>query len=404
MKTVYVDRNIPKILAVKALKKIWPDVVYSKLSPARMAKLPDPPLPGPRGVRVENILSGICATDLSVLYGDADPSTAIVSLPGNERIYLGHEVVSKVTEVGPDVQNLAVADRVVLDTCFKCATCASQEIDPPCPRCQEGNHFLCENACLGHGVKGVGAGFGDGFTSHEAELVKVPDEISDEQAMLAEPFTVGMRAAMCCRPKPGERVLVVGAGIIGITTANSIKAVSPDCHLCVVARYPHQAEAAKQAGADEVIQEDIYQATKRVTDAKLYKGMYGNRMLLGGFDIIYDCVGSGESLTDSLRLARAGGTVVLVGAKIAPVNVDLTPVWYQEVSLIGTYAHGHEDYEEEQISTFDLVFKLFQQGKLKDKGLITNRFPLERWKDALLSSMDKTTGVIKVAFEHYVEY
>jgi threonine dehydrogenase-like Zn-dependent dehydrogenase len=399
MKTVYVERSIPKILAVKALKKVWPGVVYSKLSPARLAKLPDPPIPGPRGVRVENILSGICATDISILCGDADPSTAIVSLPGNERIYLGHEVVGKVTEIGPDIQSLAIGDRVVLDTCFKCATCASQEITPPCTRCQEGNHFLCENACLGNGVKGVGAGFGDGFTCHEAELVKVPDQISDEQAMLTEPFTVGMRAAMCCRPKSGERVLVLGAGIIGITVANSIKAVSPDCHLCVVARYPHQVEAAKQAGADEVIQKDIYQATKLVTGAKLYKGMFGNRMLLGGFDIIHDCVGSGESLTDCLRLARARGTVVLVGAKIAPVNVDLTPVWYQEVSLIGSYAHGHEDYNGERISTIDLVFKLFQQGKLKDRGLVTNRFPLEQWKDALSFSMDKTTGVIKVALE-----
>jgi len=399
MRTVYVERSLPKILAVRALKSRWPEVIFSPLSPARMHTLPDPKLPGRRGVRVRNRRCGICATDVSLLYSDADVKASLVALPGNERMYLGHEVVSEVVEVGPDVTRVKPGDRVVLDTCFKANSCISQEITPACRHCAAGNFFLCENQCLGRGVQGIGAGFGDGYTCHETEVVKVPDDVNDDQAMLAEPFTVGVRAVKRRLPDGGERALVIGAGIIGLATASAVKALSPNSHLSVVARYAHQAEAARGAGADEIIRDDGYLATQRITGAKLYEGMLHNRMLLGGFDVVYDCVGSGESLTDSLRWARAGGAVVLVGANIGAVNVDLTPVWSQEVSLLGSMAHGMEEHEGRTLSTYELVFELFRDQKLKIDGLITHRYPLRQWQDAVKRSMDKRSGVIKVALE-----
>ena len=399
MRTIYVERSIPKILAVRGLKKRWPDVVFSPLSPARMHRIETPPLPGPRGIRARNIQCGVCATDLSLLYSDADVKASLVALPGNDRMYLGHEVVSEVVEVGAEVRQVEVGDRVVLDTCFKANSCESQGISPACRHCGEGNFYLCENACAGRGDQGIGAGFGDGYTCHEAEVVKVPEGVSDDQAMLAEPFTVGMRAALRSPPEPGQRVMVLGAGIIGLATAACIKALEPDCHLSVVARYAHQAEAARCAGADEVIEGDVYEATARITGAKLYTGMLDNRMLLGGFDVVHDCVGSGESLTDCLRWAAAGGAVVLVGAKIGPVTADLTPVWSQEVGLIGSYAHGMEQHQGRRISTYNLVFEMFESGALRSDGLITDRFPLDRWQQAVKKTTDKRSGVIKVALQ-----
>jgi threonine dehydrogenase-like Zn-dependent dehydrogenase len=202
-------------------------------------------------------------------------------------------------------------------------------------------------------------------------------------------------------PEPGQHALIFGSGIVGLNTLQCLRAVSPECHITAVARYPHQAEMARRLGADEVvIGEDGYQAAARITGAKLYEGMFGNRMLLGGFDVVYDCVGSARTLQDSLRWARAGGAVVLVGVKLAPLKVDLNPIWYQEVDLVGLYAHGAEPWAGETRSTYDLVIELLRQSKITVDGLITHRFPLSQWREAIATALDKRNGTIKVVFDY----
>ncbi len=402
MRAIYVDKNIPRMLGVKALKRVWPDVAYSRLSSARFADVGEPELPGPRWVRVQNLLCGICGSDLSLLQVEATPDIAPAALPGNQRFYLGHEVVSVVTEAGPGVSRFRVGDRVVMDTRFQGAHCLSQEIDPPCRHCQEGNFMLCENASANVGPRGVGGGWGDGYTAHETEVYPVPDDISDEQAMMIEPLSVGVRAALRRLPQPGQRALVLGAGVIGLTVVQAVRALSPQAHISVIARYPHQAAMARRLGADVIIgrEDDPYEVTAEITGAKLYTGMFGNRMLLGGFDVVYDCVGSAQTTTDSLRWARAGGAVVMVGIKFAPLKVDLTPVWYQEVDLAGVYAHGSELWRGQRRHTYDIVIELLRGGGLQAEALITHRFPLEQWREAIRTSQDKGSGAIKVAFDY----
>jgi len=402
MRAIYVDKNIPRMLGVKALKPLWPGVVYSRLSSARFADIGDPELPGPRWVRVRNLMCGICGSDLSLLQVEATPDIAPAALPGHQRFYLGHEVVSVVTEAGPEVSRFRVGDRVVMDTRFQGAHCLSQEIEPPCRHCQEGNFMLCENASANIGPRGAGGGWGDGYTAHETEVYPVPDDLSDEQAMMIEPLSVGVRAVLRRPPGPGERALVLGAGVIGLTVVQALRALAPDAHISVIARHPHQAEMAKRLGADVIIGrgDDPYEAAAEITGAKLYTGMFGNRMLLGGFDVAYDCVGSAQTTTDSLRWARAGGAVVMVGIKFAPLKVDLTPVWYQEVDLIGMYAHGAELWQGQRRHTYDTVIELLRAGELLAEPLITHRFPLERWQEAIRTSQDKSSGAIKVAFDY----
>ena len=402
MRAIYVDKDIPRMLLVKALKPLWPGVVYSRLSSARYADVGEPELPGPRWVRVRNLMCGICGSDLALLQVEADPKIAPAALPGNQRFYLGHEVVGVVTEVGAEVTRFRVGDRVIMDGRFQGANCLSQEIVPLCRHCQEGNYQLCENASAGMGPRGVGGGWGDGYTAHETELYPVPPDLSDEQAMMVEPLAVGIRAVLRRPPEPHAHVLVLGAGIIGLTVVQAVRALAPDAHISVIARYPHQATMATRLGANRIIEreEDPYEAAAAITGAKLYEGMFGNRMLLGGFDVIYDCVGSARTTTDSLRLARAGGAVVMVGIKFAPLKVDLTPVWYQEVDLIGTYAHGTEIWDGRPTHTYDLTIDLLRQGKLEAEALITHRFPLERWKEAIRTAQDKRTGAIKVVFDY----
>jgi threonine dehydrogenase-like Zn-dependent dehydrogenase len=122
-------------------------------------------------------------------------------------------------------------------------------------------------------------------------------------------------------------------------------------------------------------------------------------MILGGYDVIYDCVGSAQTVGDSLRWARARGAVVLVGIDLGVLKVDLNPVWYQEVDLIGSYASGIEHWRGRTIHTFDLVIEMLQEGVLTTQGLITHRFPLSDVKQAVSTALDKRTGAIKVTLE-----
>jgi threonine dehydrogenase-like Zn-dependent dehydrogenase len=196
----------------------------------------------------------------------------------------------------------------------------------------------------------------------------------------------------------------LGSGTVGLNTLQCLRAVSPDCHITIMARHPHQVEIARRLGADEVVSDgDGYQATARITSAKLYEGMFHNRMLFGGFDVIYDCVGSARTLGDSLRWARAGAAVVLIGVKLKPLKLDLTPVWYQEVDLMGVYTHGVESWAGETRHTYDWVVELMRQGKLTADGFITHRFPLHQWRQAVSTAMDKRNGSIKVVLDYAID-
>lgn len=399
MRTIYFEKNIPKIMLTAALRPIWPNVVFSRLSPTRFEDVPEEPLPGTGWVRVRNRLCGICASDLHLLFVDVDPRVSPAALPGAERLYLGHEILGEVIEAGPDVTSLKVGDRVILDSLE--ANCVVRKIEPPCRHCREGNHILCENTSRGSGPEGTGGGWGDSFTAHQAGLYRVPDGLDDETAMLIEPLSVGVRTALRRLPEANQKALVVGSGMIGLAVIEAVRALSPDCHLTAMARYPQQVEMARQLGADEVIgQKDPYEAVARITGGQLYTGIFNNRTLVGGFDVVYDCVGNGKTVRDSLRWTRAGGAVVLAGVYLKPMRVDLTPVWFQEVDLIGLLAHGTEQFNGRKLSTYELTAELLLDKKLSTGGFVTHRYPLERWHEAVKTASDKKSGAIKVILDY----
>jgi L-iditol 2-dehydrogenase len=115
--------------------------------------------------------------------------------------------------------------------------------------------------------------------------------------------------------------------------------------------------------------------------------------------VVYDCIGLDKTLQNSLRWARAGGTDLLAGVNLKPMRVDLTPALYQEVSLIGLYAHGMEEWNGREPSTYDLTADLLLERKLLVEGLITHRSPLEDWRTAVRTAKDKRSGSIKVILE-----
>ena len=402
MKALYVSVTLPRMLATRmaTLARLRKRAYFSPLAPLREEDIPSPPLPDPHYVRVRNRLGGICGSDIHLIQADGDLHIAPAALPGITRIYLGHEIVGDVVEVGSEVKGYKVGDRVASQSLA--GSCLGQGREPLCRYCAVGNYSLCEGARQQEPLS-VGGGYAEEWVTHEGRLFPVPDDVSDEQAVLLEPAACGLRAALRRRAQAGDRVMVIGCGTIGLMTLQSIRAVQPECEITALAEFDYQADMARKLGASNIIMlgSDAYSEVARLTGGRLYRGRLGNRTVMGGFDIVYDCVGKPQTLRDALRWARAGGAVVLVGVYMAPMDIDLTPLWYWEVDLLGLFAHGGEDWQGERLSTFDLVVRLLREGKLNFDGFITHRFPLSQYRQAFLTAMDQAgSHTIKVIFDH----
>jgi 2-desacetyl-2-hydroxyethyl bacteriochlorophyllide A dehydrogenase len=401
MKAVLSSISPARVLFTRFMRRLGRAPYFGPLSTIYSREVPPPPSPGPGQVRIRNRLCGICGSDLHFVLGEGDFHIAPAAIPGAGYAYMGHEIVGDVTEVGPGVTRLKVGDRVVQERGRSCLALGRQ---PLCRQCAIGNYNLCEAPVEELRSGAVGGGWSEELVTAEGFLFPIPDELSDEQAVLIEPIGSGMRAVCRRIPQPGEKVLIIGQGTQGLGTLLSIRALQPDCHVTVLARFPYQADMSRRYGADEVIMlgADLYQEAARLTGGKVYQGAFGNRMLLGGFDVVYDCVGIPSTLKDALRLARARGTVVLVGVYLEPMKIDLTPVWYWEVDLIGVLAHGAEDWQGERVDTFELIARLMRAGKMNTEGFITHRFTLPEYRQAIATAIHQPrTHSIKVVFDYH---
>lgn len=400
VRTVCMDINIGRLAATKVLGAVWSGAYLSSVNPAHFVDQPDPPLPHPHSVRVRNRVSLICGSDLHLLFAEADPRIAIAALPSVKRVYLGHEVCGEVTEVGTAVSAVRLGDRVALQ--YPVPTCATQEIETPCPRCAEGQFYLCENQASGLGSPAIGGGWGDQMVVHERQLYRPPASLSDDSVALLEPAAVALHAVLRALPQPGQRVLVVGCGIVGLMTLQALRALAPESPVTALARHGFQAEAARDlTGCDVYTGKDGSEVARDRTGANLYRGRFGSTMLLGGYDVVFDCVGTSGTLTDALRWVRADGVVVAVGIQYKPYKVDLSPLYFQEVRLLGTWGYGTEEWRGERLDTFDLAARLVETGDVVFDRLITHRFPLSRWREAVaVAAHKKESRSIKVALDH----
>jgi len=396
MKSIYFDVNIPKILATKMLSKIFPFIYYTPISPVSYGEIPERDLPGPGWVRIQNLMTGICGADISMFFVKASPRISIAALPGVPRVFMGHELIGRVIETGKGVKHLKTGDRVTLQRYLPC--CSMKDIAPPCRHCNEGNYTLCENFSEGTMHKNLGAGFGKYMIAHKSQLVKVPDSIPDDLAVLIEPLSVSLHAVLNRPPKDKEKVLVIGAGTIGLNVIQCAKIITPGCTLFLLEKIPFKKELGLKLGADGLIEGDPYESIAEITGAKLYRGPLGNNTMLGGFDLIYDCVGYSATINDSLRWLAAKGTYVMIGNQLEPVSFDQTPVWQQEISIVGINAHGCENYNGRRISSFELAIEMIMEKKIRLDGFITHRFPLEDYREAFKLVKEKSADVIKTVF------
>lgn len=401
MWTSTLELDAAHVIPTKILGRFWRGAYFSSIAPFQVQNLPRQPLPAANWVRVRNVLAGICGSDLHLIFVDGDFTIAPAAIPSHSRSYPGHEVVGEVIEVGDEVTTLRVGDRVVLKNGPNCVTAG---IQPLCRSCAAGSYSLCERGNL-PGPQPFGGGWSEEMLLHEQQLFRVPTNINDMQAVLLEPSAVAVHAVLRHLPQAGDRILIIGAGTIGLLILQVIRALAPAVEVSVLARHAFQVEQAARLGAQIIYPQDSYKEVQRLTGGQLYQGMFGNQMVLGGYDVIYDTVASKATTHDSLRWTRAGGTVVMVGVSLHRMRrIDLTPIWYQEVNLIGTLAQGMETWPlgtDERASTFDITAELIQQKRLSPEKLITHSFALSDYRNALLTATRKGTNrAIKVVFDY----
>ena len=404
MWTSTLDLDPRRVLLTRLIGRFWRDAYVSSFAPLCVQNMPRQPLPGTNWVRVRNRLAGICGSDLHLIYLDGDLRIAPAALPSYGHTYLGHEVVGDVIEIGEDVQTLAIGDRVVLQYG---PNCLSADMQTPCRSCMAGNYNLCERGRL-PGPKPVGGGWSEEMLLHEQQLYRISPTISDEQAVLIEPTAVALHAVLRYLPKAGDRVLIVGAGTIGLLTLQMIQTLAPQAEISVLARHSFQVEQATRMGAKHIIYpQDSYTGVQQATNAQLFRGMLGNQMLLGGFDVIYDTVGHRKTLHHALRWVRSRGTIVLVGLYLHMMHIDLTPIWHQEINLVGMMSHGLEHWplsSDTQRSTFSIVEELIKSGALHPEHLITHHFALDKYQQALVAASRKVhSRAIKVVFDYSLQ-
>ena len=413
MTTLLLERSLPRFAAARVVSSFGSGRAAG-IGPLRLVEQDAPEVPAEGWVRVDPVLSGICGSDLATLDGRSSRYFEdIVSFP----FVPGHEVVGTVAAdtVAADGATLDAGSRVVLQPVLGCV---ARGIDPPCPACRAGQVGNCGYLAFGHLRPGLQTGFcadtGGGWSTaglvaHTSQLYAVPDALSDADAVTIEPVACAVHAVLSAPMTSGDVVAVLGAGTVGllVTAALSHLAASgripAPATLLVGARYAHQQRLARELGATEALPPDQLPRTVRRHSRSLsFGGAAGvTATLSGGADVVFDCVGSPESIAQSLAIVRPRGTVALVGMP-GKVTVDLAPLWHREVRLAGAYAYGTEAVGEQgrrgATPTFDLAFEVAAATGVG--RLVSATYPLARFEDAVAhAGAAGRRGAVKIAFD-----
>ncbi len=385
MKALQVDRSVVRFAAARVASG-WRAGSAGRAGPLRLVDIDPPSRPGPEWQVVRPRLSGICGSDLATLEGRSSRwFEPIVSFP----FVPGHEVVADADD----------GRRVVVEPVLHCYV---RGIEPACPACQAGRTNHCERLVGGHLQPGLQTGFcadtGGGWSlalvAHARQLHEVPAGWSDEAAVMTEPTACAVHGALSAPAGDESLGVVIGAGTLGLATIAAVRSLRPDISsLLAVAKHPEQRRLAAELGATAVVAPgELRRAVRRATGSWILD----NGQLTGGAPVVFDCVGSGASLSDALAVTAPGGTVVLLGMP-GHVGMDLTGLWQREVRLMGAYAYGVEPAAGGRHS-FDLAMEVVDASGLE--RLVGATYGLDHFVDAIEHAATAgRRGTVKVAFD-----
>ncbi len=404
MRALVFRNDLLRQVAAGVIGKFDSSAYVSRLAPIGLEKLPDPRVRGPEWAVLENRLCGICGSDSKQVFLDGstdNPLTAVISFPQ----VLGHEMVGRISEAGEAVE-IPPGTRVAL---YCNLGCAARGLEPPCRWCAGGDPSLCERFTEGALSAGIHTGncadlpggFADLVPAHRSQLFPIPDDVPDERAVFADPFSVALHAVLRHPPATDRPALVYGAGTIGLCLVAALRRAHPGLEVWVVAREAQQADAARRLGAARTLPSEpraLIEEVARSTGARLLRPWKGEPWVQSGVLTVYDAIASGETIEASLRLIEQRGRIVSVGVA-TPERFEWSLLYFKEIALVGSNAFGWVDWRGERRHCYEVYWQLCREG-LDLSPLLTDRYPLDQWRGAFLRTRSHHLHpTIKVAFD-----
>ncbi|MET8249525.1 zinc-dependent alcohol dehydrogenase family protein [Streptomyces sp. NPDC005202] len=298
----------------------------------------DDPAPGPREVIVEVSACGLCGTDLHILEGQFAPKLPIVP---------GHEFAGEVVAVGSGVTELRVGDRVAVDPSLYCFECHY---------CRIGRNNLCERwAAIGVTRPGAAADF---VAAPVANCTILPDAVRTEDAALIEPLSCAVRGYDILRARLASRVLIYGAGTMGLMMLQLAKATGA-ASVDVVDINAERLSTARQLGC----------SSSAGSADELNPPRHG-------WDLVIDATGNANAIQDALGRVGKGGTYLQFGVADYAARATIKPyqIYNQEITITGSMAVLH---------SFERAAELFATGVIDPDVFISDRLPLSAFPDAM---------------------
>jgi threonine dehydrogenase-like Zn-dependent dehydrogenase len=405
MKAIVFDLSMRRIAAAKVLGAVSARAFVAGFGPVRYGSVPDAELRGDDWALVAPSLAGICGSDVMEVFvkaGFDNPLSALVSAPH----IMGHEVVGTVIETGPAVARVKKGDRVAISPMLSCAPRGL----PLCDACRRGDYPLCRRFFDGGFAKGmlagacsdVGGGFAEAMAVHESMLFPIPEPVGFDAAVLADPFAVSLHGVLRAPPAPGETAVVYGCGSLGLMTIILLRVLYPATRVIVVSLDPRQKPLVERLGAERLFTSRGRALVGEIGEflkVPLRKPLFGPPWLQSGVERVYDTVASSETLEISVRIASPRASIVMIGVA-PPKRFEWTLIYFKELSLLGSNAYGLETVEGKRANCIEIYLDMLARNRLDLSGLITHRYPLERYGDAFLAARDKERSrSIKVIFE-----
>lgn len=400
--------------------KLTTSAYHGPLSGLRLTNQPIPDLPGPDWVRLRTRLGGICGTDLALITLRQHPAT-MLQIFARFPAVLGHENVAEIDGIGEAVSNWRVGQRVCVEPALGCL---GSSAGTPCMQCAAGRTSLCERtgdarspmersevglpprALIGLNQL-TGGSWAEYFVAHQSQLHAVPDAVTDEQAVLTDPIASAAHAVLRRPPRAEERILVNGSGIIALGIVASLRALGHKNPITMLARHDFQARLATRLGATSIIlvprslkPAERYDRIAREVGGHRIPARFGNQAFIGGFDVVYDCSGTGSGMTDAMKWTRSRGTLVLVGTSGITL-LDTTPIWFDELEIIGANGRQVESVSGANVHSYELVLDWLASGRLDLSAIPVATYRLADYRQAIAHLLRRQKHpIIKAAFDH----
>jgi 2-desacetyl-2-hydroxyethyl bacteriochlorophyllide A dehydrogenase len=294
-------------------------------------------------VRLDVAYTGICGTDLHILHGAMDHRVRRPAV-------IGHEMSGRIAELGPGVHEWAIGDRITVMPLEWCGNC---------PACQRGHSHICQRLTF-VGIDAPGS-MQSSWTVPAGLLVRLPDGLALEHATLAEPTAVAVHDVRRATLVAGEKVVVVGAGPVGMLVGLVSRTVGADVVLLEVS-----AERRKVAA----------QIGLTVLDpAQIDPGAYVDEWTdNAGADVAFEVSGSAAGVDVATQVLGVRGRLVMVGIHSAPREIDLFRLFWRELTILGARVYQRPDFEQ--------AMQLLRDGEIPADALISRVVPLDHVAEA----------------------